>query len=142
MCLTYLFSFSDDSLGYEFPFILKAVGSTGIQCAWCPWYEFCRGCRIQCNDTEFKMSSSYLAVDWDPTALHLRYQTSQERVRFMLYLYQCRQIIFKFLISYHCHTFSSGFQRASICCPNQTTAIKPNRVRLLPGSIYQRRAPR
>ncbi|XP_034237598.1 ubiquitin carboxyl-terminal hydrolase 32 isoform X2 [Thrips palmi] len=70
----------DDSLGYEFPFILKAVGSTGIQCAWCPWYEFCRGCRIQCNDTEFKMSSSYLAVDWDPTALHLRYQTSQERV--------------------------------------------------------------
>ncbi|XP_026279470.1 ubiquitin carboxyl-terminal hydrolase 32 isoform X3 [Frankliniella occidentalis] len=70
----------DDSLGYEFPFILKAVNSTGVQCAWCQWYIFCRGCRIQCNDTEFKMSSSYLAVDWDPTALHLRYQTSQERV--------------------------------------------------------------
>lgn len=70
----------DDSLGYEFPFILKAVNSTGTQCASCPWYSFCRGCRIQCNDTEFKMSNSYLAIDWDPTALHLRYQTSQERV--------------------------------------------------------------
>ncbi|XP_068086711.1 ubiquitin carboxyl-terminal hydrolase 32 [Anabrus simplex] len=70
----------DDSLGYEFPFVLKAVQKDGSQCAWCPWYRFCRGCRIQCSDNEFNFGSSYLAIDWDPTALHLRYQTSQERV--------------------------------------------------------------
>nr|CAD7409818.1 unnamed protein product [Timema poppensis] len=70
----------DDSLGYEFPFILKAVSKDGSQCAWCPFYKFCRGCRIQCSDAEFNFSCSHLAVDWDPTALHLRYQTSQERV--------------------------------------------------------------
>nr|CAD7196014.1 unnamed protein product [Timema douglasi] len=39
-----------------------------------------KGCRIQCSDAEFNFSCSHLAVDWDPTALHLRYQTSQERV--------------------------------------------------------------
>jgi len=72
---------SDDSLGYEFPFVLKAVQKDGSQCAWCPWYRFCRGCRIQCCDAEFNFGSSHLAIDWDPTALHLRYQTSQERVR-------------------------------------------------------------
>ncbi|PSN41510.1 hypothetical protein C0J52_07225 [Blattella germanica] len=70
----------DDSLGYEFPFVLKAVQKDGSQCAWCPWYRFCRGCRIQCCDAEFNFGSSHLAIDWDPTALHLRYQTSQERV--------------------------------------------------------------
>ncbi|KAK7789457.1 hypothetical protein R5R35_012652 [Gryllus longicercus] len=70
----------DDSLGYEFPFVLKAVQRDGSQCAWCPWYRFCRGCRIQCCDAEFNFSCSHLAIDWDPTALHLRYQTSQERV--------------------------------------------------------------
>ncbi|CAH0394748.1 unnamed protein product [Bemisia tabaci] len=70
----------DDSLGYEFPFILKAVSRDGLQCAWCPWYRFCRGCRLQCCDTEFNFACSYLAIDWDPTALHLRYQTMQERV--------------------------------------------------------------
>ncbi|XP_046684242.1 ubiquitin carboxyl-terminal hydrolase 32 isoform X2 [Homalodisca vitripennis] len=70
----------DDSLGYEFPFVLKAVNREGTACAWCPWYRFCRGCRIQCCDTEFNFSSSFLAIDWDPTALHLRYQTAQEKV--------------------------------------------------------------
>ncbi|XP_023716699.1 ubiquitin carboxyl-terminal hydrolase 32 isoform X2 [Cryptotermes secundus] len=70
----------DDSLGYEFPFVLKAVQKDGSQCAWCPWYRFCRGCRIQCCDAEFNFGSSHLAIDWDPTALHLRYQTSQEKV--------------------------------------------------------------
>lgn len=72
--------FSDYSLGYEFPFRLKAVNKDGTQCAWCPWYRFCRGCEIQCCDSEFAFSSSCIAIDWDPTALHLRYQTSQESV--------------------------------------------------------------
>lgn len=71
---------SDYSLGYEFPFRLKAVNKDGTQCAWCPWYRFCRGCEIQCCDSEFAFSSNYIAIDWDPTALHLRYQTSQESV--------------------------------------------------------------
>uniref|UniRef100_A0A1B6CHY2 ubiquitinyl hydrolase 1 n=1 Tax=Clastoptera arizonana TaxID=38151 RepID=A0A1B6CHY2_9HEMI len=70
----------DDSLGYEFPFVLKAVNSEGKSCAWCPWYRFCKGCRIQCSDQEFSFSSRYLAIDWDPTALHLRYQTLQEQL--------------------------------------------------------------
>lgn len=77
---------SDDSLGYEFPFVLKAVNRDGTACAWCPWYRFCRGCRIQCCDAEFSFSSNHLAIDWDPTALHLRYQTSQERVLTFYYI--------------------------------------------------------
>lgn len=78
-----LCSSSDDSLGYEFPFILKAVNSGGKACAWCPWYRFCRGCRIQCSEEEFNFSNIHLAIDWDPTALHLRYQTLHERVSFI-----------------------------------------------------------
>ncbi|XP_063220318.1 ubiquitin carboxyl-terminal hydrolase 32 isoform X2 [Bacillus rossius redtenbacheri] len=70
----------DDSLGYEFPFILKAVNKNGTHCVWCPFYRFCRGCRIECSDTDFNFGCCYVAIDWDPTALHLRYQTSQERV--------------------------------------------------------------
>ncbi|XP_066297333.1 ubiquitin carboxyl-terminal hydrolase 32-like isoform X2 [Branchiostoma lanceolatum] len=70
----------DDSLGYEYPFVLKAVQRDGITCAWCPWYRFCRGCVIDCTEEEFAMGSSYVAIDWDPTALHLRYQESQEKV--------------------------------------------------------------
>lgn len=46
-----LFSrYSDDSLGYEFPFILRAVSEGGRVCALCPWSKFCRGCEIPCND--------------------------------------------------------------------------------------------
>ncbi|XP_014674736.1 PREDICTED: ubiquitin carboxyl-terminal hydrolase 32-like [Priapulus caudatus] len=70
----------DDSLGYEYPFILKAVQRDGFTCAWCPWFRFCRGCKIECCDADFCRASAYVAVDWDPTALHLRYQASLERV--------------------------------------------------------------
>ncbi|KAL0267099.1 UNVERIFIED_CONTAM: hypothetical protein PYX00_009454 [Menopon gallinae] len=70
----------DDSLGYEFPFTLKAVTRDGNVCALCPWYRFCRGCRIQCSSAEFTHNTNYIAIDWDPTALHLRYQTCLERV--------------------------------------------------------------
>ncbi|KAK6636372.1 hypothetical protein RUM43_010032 [Polyplax serrata] len=70
----------DDSLGYEFPFTLKAVSSDGMVCSICPWYRFCRGCRIQCSLSEFVHNTSYLAIDWDPTALHLRYQTCLEKI--------------------------------------------------------------
>lgn len=74
--------FSDDSLGYEFPFVLKAVNREGTLCIWCPWYKFCRGCTISCCDTDFNFAANHIAIDWDPTALHLRYQTSQESVGF------------------------------------------------------------
>lgn len=40
----------DDSLGYDFPFVLRAVKENGQVCAVCPWAKFCRGCEIPCND--------------------------------------------------------------------------------------------
>lgn len=40
----------DDSLGYDFPFTLKAVAEGGRVCCLCPWSKFCRGCEIPCND--------------------------------------------------------------------------------------------
>ncbi|KAG8520191.1 Ubiquitin carboxyl-terminal hydrolase 32 [Galemys pyrenaicus] len=55
-------------------------------------YELCRkmgtpvlgahgiGCKIDCGEDRAFIGNAYIAVDWDPTALHLRYQTSQERV--------------------------------------------------------------
>uniref|UniRef100_A0A8C6XRH1 Ubiquitin carboxyl-terminal hydrolase 32 n=1 Tax=Naja naja TaxID=35670 RepID=A0A8C6XRH1_NAJNA len=41
---------------------------------------FCYGCKIDCTEERALMGNANLAVDWDPTALHLRYQTSQERI--------------------------------------------------------------
>ncbi|TSS11538.1 Ubiquitin carboxyl-terminal hydrolase 32 [Bagarius yarrelli] len=70
----------DDSLGYHYPFTLSVVQGDGNSCAWCPWYKFCRGCIIKCNDDSAIVGNTCIAVDWDPTALHLRYQTSQERL--------------------------------------------------------------
>lgn len=66
---------------------MKAVNREGTLCAWCPWYRFCRGCTILCNDTDFNFSANHIAIDWDPTALHLRYQTSQESVSFYITLF-------------------------------------------------------
>ena len=36
---------------------------------------------MDCCEDRASLGNAYIAVDWDPTALHLRYQTSQERVR-------------------------------------------------------------
>lgn len=47
----------------------------------CDCSRFCRGCLIECSDDRASLGNAYIAVDWDPTALHLRYQTSQERVK-------------------------------------------------------------
>ncbi|KAL3857432.1 hypothetical protein ACJMK2_012103, partial [Sinanodonta woodiana] len=69
----------DDSLGYEYPFTLKTVQKDGFACARCPWFRFCRGCKIDCNSDLFEFDSSFIAIDWEPTALHLRYQTTNER---------------------------------------------------------------
>ena len=39
---------------------------------------------IKCSEQEFgssgSSSSSYIAIEWDPTTLHLRYQSSQEKI--------------------------------------------------------------
>uniref|UniRef100_A0A7N8YIJ3 Ubiquitin carboxyl-terminal hydrolase 32 n=1 Tax=Mastacembelus armatus TaxID=205130 RepID=A0A7N8YIJ3_9TELE len=70
----------DDSMGYQYPFTLRVVSKDGNSCAWCPWYRFCRGCTIECTEDRASVGNAYIAVDWDPTALHLRYQTSQERI--------------------------------------------------------------
>ncbi|CAD7081508.1 unnamed protein product [Hermetia illucens] len=99
----------DDSLGYDFPFTLRAVANGGLVCALCPWSNFCRGCEIPCNDDILfeklfsnqlgnsadnnkaqqetasdrptnVISSINIAIDWDPTALHLRYQSTREKL--------------------------------------------------------------
>lgn len=70
----------DDSMGYQYPFTLRVVQKDGNSCAWCPWYRFCRGCKIDCTEERASIGNANIAVDWDPTALHLRYQTSQERI--------------------------------------------------------------
>ncbi|XP_059216867.1 ubiquitin carboxyl-terminal hydrolase 32 isoform X1 [Stomoxys calcitrans] len=130
----------DDSLGYDFPFSLRAVKNDGLTCALCPWSNFCRGCEIPCNNEYVFQSSLFtnnfdtsntstpkmlpkfpptgsmtnletrkplnstssdrdslqsqqstilsrnydnkfiIAIDWDPTALHLRYQSTLERL--------------------------------------------------------------
>lgn len=83
---------SDDSLGYEFPFTLKVVQSNGIHCGICPWSKFCKGCPLPhsadplpsgCGSSSpaaDNLLNYCIAVDWEPTALHLRYQTSLEKV--------------------------------------------------------------
>lgn len=42
--------------------------------------RFCRGCDIPCTEEPLGPGVAFIAVEWDPTALHLRYQASQERV--------------------------------------------------------------
>ncbi|KAJ8982581.1 hypothetical protein NQ317_005052 [Molorchus minor] len=76
----------DDSLGYAFPFTLKAVLQGGQICALCHWTQFCRGCTLPCSDDYLidqcrgTHGTMCIAIDWDPTALHLRYQSSREKL--------------------------------------------------------------
>ncbi|KAK9874217.1 hypothetical protein WA026_002571 [Henosepilachna vigintioctopunctata] len=76
----------DDSLKYEFPFTLKAVLQGGQICALCHWTQFCRGCILPCTDEllfeycRVGQNVMRIAVDWDPTALHLRYQSNREKM--------------------------------------------------------------
>ena len=69
----------DDSLGYEYPFVLKSVTSAGSWCSTCSWDRMCRGCSLPCTPASLSAASSFFAIDWDPTALHLRYLAAQER---------------------------------------------------------------
>lgn len=85
-CISIYLFFSDDSLGYEFPFTLKAVLQGGQICAICHWTQFCRGCTLPCSSElvvdrcRNNLNGMCIAIDWDPTALHLRYQKDREKV--------------------------------------------------------------
>jgi len=98
LIVSLIYFYSDDSLGYEFPFTLKVVQANGIHCGLCPWTKFCKGCPLPPTPEPLPLPSGAagvptntavegvlnycIAVDWEPTALHLRYQTSLEKVTF------------------------------------------------------------
>uniref|UniRef100_H2ZLM9 Ubiquitin carboxyl-terminal hydrolase 32 n=1 Tax=Ciona savignyi TaxID=51511 RepID=H2ZLM9_CIOSA len=70
----------DDSMGSKYPFTLRCIDAYGMSCGnKCPWFRFCTGCVIECTDEPWHQTSGHIAIDWDPTALHLRYQPSAER---------------------------------------------------------------
>lgn len=56
---SFVLNFSDDSLGYTFPFTLRIVSNGGIRCAICPWTRFCRGCIIPCSDDPFILNLNF-----------------------------------------------------------------------------------
>ncbi|OQV22250.1 Ubiquitin carboxyl-terminal hydrolase 32 [Hypsibius exemplaris] len=62
----------------EFSFVLRIVREDGNWCERCPWYKFCRGCPLAVNDDLFRSASTTIAIDWEPTFYHLRYQDSLE----------------------------------------------------------------
>ncbi len=73
---------------YEYPFTLKLVSKDGSWCSRCAWHRFCRGCPLPCDPRrmlsdetagESGVCGSHLAIDWDQTALHLRYLSAQEK---------------------------------------------------------------
>merc|ERR1712096_310550 len=37
----------------RYPFDIKCVDKNGLYCVWCPWYRYCRGCKIAYDDTPF-----------------------------------------------------------------------------------------
>lgn len=69
---------SDDANRY--PFILRLVDTTHIRCGKCDWTRLCIGCVLPLNDSpvELRPVGVRLAIDWDTTALHLRYQHTAE----------------------------------------------------------------
>ena len=104
--------FSDDSLGYEFPFTLKVVQANGIHCGLCPWTKFCKGCPLlptpdplpigsETNSPAVEGVLNYcIAVDWEPTALHLRYQTSLEKACVNCYNFIFLEYLFVTLLEF------------------------------------------
>ena len=56
---------------------------------------------MECNAESFDAGrgGSFLAIDWEPTALHLRYQTSQERVRRSIYWQMSQERVGEHLLS-------------------------------------------
>jgi ubiquitin carboxyl-terminal hydrolase 6/32 len=61
-----------------FPFTLKMVDAMGSRCSRCRWNRFCHGCLILDEDTPIAADLVSVAIDWDPTVLHLSYDYAQE----------------------------------------------------------------
>jgi ubiquitin carboxyl-terminal hydrolase 6/32 len=72
-------NFSDEDTDKSYPYTVRMVKREGLFCCRCPWYKFCRGCVIECDDTPIGDDPQYLAIDWDDAFLHLKYQSAQER---------------------------------------------------------------
>lgn len=45
-------------------------------------------------------SAIQIAIDWDPTALHLRYQSTRERVSVLFLTHNCKCILIQFNSKY------------------------------------------
>ena len=126
---------SDDSLRQEYPFTLKLVQKDGSWCSRCEWHRFCRGCPLPCSNSGFAFASSYLAIDWDQTALHLRYLPTQERVRFTVWIRLYFTFVFvawDFSFMYRRTEPIQACQALSKLRPNQspsTSALKPSQGR-------------
>ncbi|KJE96924.1 NY-REN-60 antigen [Capsaspora owczarzaki ATCC 30864] len=58
-------------------FVLRRVDHTGLVCGRCPWYQFCTGCDLTDPDQPM-FGINYVAIDWNPVALHLVYSNEEE----------------------------------------------------------------
>ncbi|XP_019848743.1 PREDICTED: ubiquitin carboxyl-terminal hydrolase 32-like isoform X2 [Amphimedon queenslandica] len=65
----------------SYPYKLKKVRRDGLFCCHCPWYRFCRGCPIECDEGTFGADDPphYIAIDWEDGFIHLKYQSGLER---------------------------------------------------------------
>ncbi len=119
---------SDDSLRQEYPFTLKLVQKDGSWCSRCEWHRFCRGCPLPCSNSGFAFASSYLAIDWDQTALHLRYLPTQERVRFTVWF----RLYFTFVLSHGIFLSFTGVQSRSKRVKLSQSCVRTNHPRQVP----------
>ena len=69
---------SDAAAPSAFPFTLKMVDAYGSRCSRCRWNRFCHGCTLAKEDKPLPEDLVSVAIDWDPTVLHLSYDYSSE----------------------------------------------------------------
>eukprot|EP00731_Ephydatia_muelleri_P022565 Em0015g148a len=62
-----------------YPFKLVKVHKDGLVCDSCPWYKFCQGCPIDCDDHPIGSKVALIGIDWDTATLNLKYQQALER---------------------------------------------------------------
>jgi ubiquitin carboxyl-terminal hydrolase 6/32 len=62
----------------KFPFTLKMVDASGSRCSRCRWNRFCLGCPILNDEVPLATDLVSIAIDWDPTVLHLSYDYAEE----------------------------------------------------------------
>lgn len=69
---------TDAAVPAEYPFTLKVVDAYGSRCSKCRWNRFCHGCLLANEDQPLPEDLVSVAIDWDPTVLHLSYDYSIE----------------------------------------------------------------